>query len=153
MPLFQFGELVFGMETLVPQTTGHSNEYRWPKQDRFQRGPARQWTGEGDEKITFSGVIFPQFMSVGHKQLQQVKNVARQGVPHMLVDSSGYVVGKYVIEEVTEDREKFLDNAAPRKQTFTITFGRYFDDDQNGGDPFANGVDTGGGGGNVGNIA
>lgn len=154
MALFQLGEnIVFEAATVSPQSVSRQKTWRWAVQERILRGPARQKIGEGDDVVTFSGVIFPQFQvggrAVGRKQLEKIEAEGDKMAPMLLNDGTGKIWGMYCILDLTEDREIFLNNGAPRKQTFTLTLGKYFEDA-----PTMRGVDTPASGGiNVGNIA
>lgn len=135
MPLYQLGEeITFETKTLVPQSMGRNLDWRWAVQERILRHPARQAIGPGDDVITFSGVIFPTFQIggnyVGIKQLKKFEKAGNQMEPMMLNDGTGHVYGLYCLESVEEEREVFFDNGAPRKQTFTIKLGKYFEDQQ-----------------------
>lgn len=151
MALFQLGEsITFEAATVTPQTVSRQKSWRWAVQERILRGPARQRIGVGDDVVTFSGVIFPQFQvggkAIGRKQLEKIEAEGDKMDPMLLNDGTGKIWGMYCMLDLSEDRDVFLNNGAPRKQTFTLTLGKYFEDS-----PAMTGVDipTNGVGNNV----
>lgn len=151
MPLFQLGEeITFETSTLVPQTVNRKKSWRWAVMERIMRAPARQRIGQGDDVVEFTGVIFPAFViggkSVGGKQLNKVVEAGDKMEPLLLNDGAGNIYGRYCILDLDETKEVFVDNGASRKQTYTLTLGKYFEDEPG----FSSGVDgVGGGGGNI----
>jgi phage protein U len=145
MALFQLGEkITFETTKVVPQTVSVKKNWRWAVQERIMRAPARQRIGPGDDVQVFTGVIFPMFsvggQPVGGKQLKVIESEADKMEPMMLNDGRGKIYGRYCILDLEEEKEYFVDNGAPRKQSFTLTLGKYFEDEPG----FSSGVSTDG---------
>ena len=50
------------------------------------------------------------------------------GEPHLLVDGSGYVWGKWVIEKIDEQQSYFFEDGRPRKIEFHLELTEYGED-------------------------
>lgn len=122
------GDYRFSVDTAAYQEFQRTTDYRWPKQERIGQAPARQFIGLGDDTITLTGVVYPTHRG-GLGQLNSMRALAGQGVPQILVSGTGEVLGKFVIEGVDESGTIFFANGAPRRQSFTLKLGRYFEDD------------------------
>jgi len=125
--IMTLGRYRFSMATAAYQELRHSVEYRWPKQDRLTRKPARQFTGPRDETIGLSGVIYPHHQG-GLTQLDAMRTEAGQGKPLMLTDGLGHVWGQWVILRVEDTGTVFWSNGAPRKIDFRLELARYGED-------------------------
>jgi len=118
----------FSIDTAAYQELTRTTSYRWAKQERIGRLPARQYVGPGDDVIEMSGLIFPQFRS-GLEQLNKMRAEAGKGKPLMLVDGRGKVWGKFCIEEVREKQgPEFFKGGAPKRQEFGLKLGIYGED-------------------------
>lgn len=124
--MMQLGSFQFGISTAAYQELTRSTEYRWAKQDRFGQNPALQFTGPGDDTITLPGVIYPEWRG-GGGQLEAMRKLAAEGLPMLLVNGRGTMLGRWCIERVEEKQSVFAAAGAPRKQEFTISL-RFFGD-------------------------
>lgn len=122
--MMMLGSFQFGIPTAAYQELTRRSNYRWPQQDLFGRRPAVQFTGEGDETMTLSGVIYPEFRG-GTGQIEQMRALAGRGVPQLLVSGLGKIMGRWVIEAVEEKQETFAAFGLPRKQEFTLQLKRF----------------------------
>ena len=127
MPMMTLGTFVFSLPTLAYQQLQRSNEWRWPSQDRFGKGPVLQHVGQGAETITLPGVVYPEWRG-GLGQLNTLRALAAEGKPQTMIDGAGNVLGRWVIERVEENQAVFADAGVPRKQEFTVQLRRYFDE-------------------------
>jgi phage protein U len=132
--LYRLGPLVFSIRGAAPETVENSTNYRWPTQNRLGRRPALQWVGIGEQNITFSGTIYPTFdplgdgSIVGIRRIDEIRQLADQGLPLDLHDGLGHYYGRWCIRSIKETRSVLFNNSAPRKQDFTIELGRYGED-------------------------
>lgn len=69
----------------------------------------REFVGPADDKIEFSGRLFPQRLG-GLSALSALQRMAEAGNPQMLIRGDGVVHGWYVIEKV-KDKHTYLDVA------------------------------------------
>lgn len=121
--MMQLGPFRFALSTAAYQELRRSSEYRWGSQDRFGMPPALQYTGPGAESITLTGVIFPEFMG-GTGQIEAMRDVAVLGLPQLLIDGNGNLLGEWVIEGIDEGATVFAAGGVPRRQEFTVNLKR-----------------------------
>ena len=126
--MMNWGGIKFSQLTRSYQKLTRSAVYRWATMERIGRQPAKQFLGEGEEKITLDGVVFGLFNNVGSKQLDEIYDAARKGTPALLQDGRGVVYGKFVLSYISETQSRLIDTGAPKKQTYILTFEHYGDD-------------------------
>lgn len=126
--MMTLGRFQFGIRTAAYQDLARNTEWRWPSQERFMRGQALQYVGPGADTISLPGVIYPEWRG-GAGQVEAMRAIADRGEPMMLIDGTGILWGKWVIEKVDERQSVFAAAGIPRKQEFTINL-RRFDDEQ-----------------------
>lgn len=117
--MMQLGSYQFGLSTAAYQELMRRSGYRWASQDRFGQSPARQYTGPETETIELSGVIYAEFRG-GTGQLSEIRALAARGLPQRLIDGTGRMMGRWVIESVEETQSTFAAKGYPRKQEFTL---------------------------------
>lgn len=118
--MMQLGTFQFSLSTAAYQELTRKTEYRWASQDRFGDMPFLQFTGPGSDGITLTGTIYTEFRG-GTGQIDELRGMAALGLPQLLVDGTGRVMGKWVIESVDEGQSVFAAQGMARKQTFTVT--------------------------------
>ncbi|WP_321336595.1 phage tail protein [Breoghania sp.] len=118
------GSYRFSISTAAYETLGRRTEYRWSSQERIGRHPALQYIGAGHTTITLNGSIYTTFRG-GLGQIDSMRAVAGQGVPHMLVSGLGRVLGLFSIMSIDESDTVFFKDGAPRKQDFAIELKSY----------------------------
>ena len=141
--MMALGQFVFGMDTLAFQDLDRQAAWRHAANSRVGDRPARQYIGPGDETITLSGTLAPEFRG-SSQSLVQLRAMADDGNAYALVDGAGGVYGAFVIEGVTEKGSVFIAEGLPRKTTFTIQLKST--DDATQVDPGGGADDTGGSG-------
>ena len=127
--LLKLGDYKFSVSTATYQELKRSTEFRWASADRLGRTPALQYVGPGQDQITLSGVIYPEFFS-GPNQIEQMRNKAAQGRPLLLVDGLGHLHGYYAIKQIEETQSYIDKKGVPLKQTFTLSLLYYGEDDE-----------------------
>ena len=126
--MLQLGPFQFGVTTAAYQSLRRSSEYRWPEQERFNNPAALQYVGPGAESITLSGVVYPEWRG-GIHVIDDLRDLASQGLPQLMIDGRGNLLGRWVIERVEEAQSVFADAGVPRKQEFTLQLRRYHGDE------------------------
>ena len=121
------GQFRFSVATAAWREFSHQAEYRWESQARLGRRPALQYLGPGDETKTLSGTIYPTYRG-GLGQVGQMRAMAEQGEPMVLIDGRGAVHGKWCITSVTEKGSVPLSNGVPKRIDFELTLKRYGED-------------------------
>ncbi len=125
--MMKLGGYTFSIETAAYNELVRTVSYRWAKQERISREPARQFIGPGDDIVELNGTIYPHFKG-GLNQIEDMKTEANKGEPLILVDGRGKVWGKYVIEEVREEQPQHFKGGAPKKQIFALRIAKYGED-------------------------
>lgn len=125
--MMALGEFRFALNTATYEKLTHAQAFRWPAQERVGVRPARQFVGQGDETLEFSGVVYPAFRG-GLAQVEQMREQAARGQPLLLVDGLGKVWGLWVVLEIREDATVFLPNGVARKQSFQLRLSHYGND-------------------------
>ena len=126
--MMTLGPHVFAINTTAYDTFRRQSAWRWPKQDRIDRHPARQFTGPDSQTITLSGFILPHFNKGGIDALNRLREAGDHGRPLLLVDGRGFVHGDWVIASLEETRTALFADGAPRRIDFTITLDDYGND-------------------------
>ena len=117
----------FNLDTAAFDELRRQTEFRWAAQERLGRRPAQQAVGQGEDKLTLKGVIYPAFKG-GLKQLDTLRSIGAQLFPLNLITGSGQVLGIWCLRRLEEEQGALLAGAIPRKQSFTLEFTRYGDD-------------------------
>lgn len=117
--MMKLGDFKFMIPLAVYQTLERSTEWKWPSQHRFLLGPSSQFVGNGEDRITLTGVIFTEWRS-GTKQVDRIREMGGMGQTFLLVSGLGRIFGQWIIERVEEKQSLFGAFGTPRKQDFTI---------------------------------
>ena len=125
--LLKLGAYAFSVSTAAYGELSRAQEYRWRRQDRVGRNPARQWLGPGDDTIDLRGTIYPAWRG-GLGQLDAMRAEAAKGEPLRLVGGDGKVLGLWVITRIRETGSAHLAGGAPRKVEFQISLAFYGED-------------------------
>ncbi|WP_369303062.1 phage tail protein [Pseudomonas sp. N2-5-1-1] len=120
----------FNLDTAAFDELTRSTEFRWASQERLSRRPAQQAVGQGDEKLTLKGTIYPGFKG-GLKQLDTLRTIGGRLQPLTLTTGYGEVIGTWCLKTINEEQGALLHGGIPRKQGFSLEFVRYGDDMQN----------------------
>lgn len=121
------GQFVFGLDSLAYQQLRRSASWNHPSNPRVGDRPAAQYTGQGDDTITLSGVLVPDFKGT-LASIETLRYMGDLGDAYALVDGSGYVYGAWLIEGLDTDQTYFKQDGTPRRIDFTINLKRTDDD-------------------------
>jgi hypothetical protein len=121
------GDYQFSIHTAAYDSLQHSTEYNWQSQQRLGRSPAQQFTGFGEETISLSGLMLPDF-SGGLSQLDAMRESAALGEPLILISGNGFVMGKWCITKISNTNSNFWGNGMPRKIEFSMDLKAYGED-------------------------
>lgn len=142
MPMMTLGQFVFGLDTVAYQEMQRATDWRHPSNSRVGARPARQYVGQGDDTITFTGLFVPEFRG-GRKTLDELRKMADAGSAYAMVNGAGDNLGAWVIQRLSENGSVFIKEGLPRRIDFSVELARV-DDAQ--ADP-SGGTDGGTGGG------
>jgi len=120
----------FNLDTAAFDELRRQTAFRWAGQERLSRSIAQQAVGQGEDKISLKGVIYPG-AKVGLKQLETLRSIGRALRPLSLVTGYGEVLGNWCLLSVEEEQSSLLAGGIPRKQSFSLEFVSYGDDMQN----------------------
>lgn len=120
----------FNLDTAAFEELRRQTSFRWAGQERLTRSIAQQAVGQGEDKISLKGVIFPGFKG-GLKQLDTLRTIGRRLQPVNLTTGYGEVLGTWCLLNIEEDQSNLLAGGIPRKQSFSLEFVSYGNDLQN----------------------
>ncbi|WP_404938363.1 phage tail protein [Pseudomonas sp. JDS08PS003] len=120
----------FNLDTAAFDELRRQTGFRWAAQERLSRGIAQQAVGQGDDKISLKGTIYPGFKG-GLGQLQTLRSIGRRLQPLSLTTGYGEVLGTWCLISIDEDQSHLLAGGIPRKQGFSLEFVSYGNDLQN----------------------
>ncbi len=120
----------FNLDTAAFEELRRQTSFRWAGQERLTRSIAQQAVGQGEDKISLKGAIFPGFKG-GLKQLDTLRSIGRRLQPVNLTTGYGEVLGTWCLLSIEEDQSNLLAGGIPRKQSFSLEFVSYGDDLQN----------------------
>lgn len=121
--MLALGMFVFMRQTLPYQAMQRDADYRWPSNSRVGKRDAFQFLGVGEEKITLSGMLYPE-LTGGKLTMTTVRLMAEEGRAWPLLDGTGTIYGMYVINNVSESGSVFFPDGTPRKIDFTLSLTR-----------------------------
>lgn len=126
--MMTFGMFVFGLSTAAYQELQRQTAWRHAAQGRVGARPTRQFLGIGDDTITLSGTLLPQFTG-GQQNLDQLRQMADQGAAWPLIEGSGTYYGLYVIASLNERKSEFFRDGAAQQIEFDLRLERIDESD------------------------
>jgi len=120
----------FNLDTAAFEELTRKTAFRWAGQERLTREIAQQAVGQGEDKLTIKGAIFPLFRG-GIGQLNELRTIGRRLQPLTLTTGYGEVLGTWCLLNVDEEQGALLAGGIPRKQSFSLEFVAYGNDMQN----------------------
>ncbi|RCL23019.1 phage tail protein [Pseudomonas sp. AFG_SD02_1510_Pfu_092] len=120
----------FNLDTAAFDELVRKTAFRWAGQERLTREIAQQAVGQGEDKLTIKGAIFPLFRG-GIGQLNELRSIGRRLQPLSLTTGYGEVLGTWCLLSVDEEQGALLAGGVPRKQGFSLEFVAYGNDMQN----------------------
>ena len=125
--MLSLGMFVFKTDTAAYQSLQRQSAQRWQSSDRIGLRAAQQYLGKGDDTITLSGVLMPEF-SGGKTKLDTLQRMADSGKAHALLSGSGETLGVWIITNISENHSEFFHDGKARKIEFTLSLKRMDDD-------------------------
>lgn len=117
------GMFVFTLKTLPYQTIEYSKAWRYPANNLTSRIPVLQSTGRDNDQITLSGVLIPEITGC-RLLLAALELIADQGKTWPLIERSGAIYGRFIIESINETKANFFKGGTARMIEFTIQLKR-----------------------------
>ena len=125
--MMALGPFVFSLDSAPYQRLSRRTQARWTALARIGRAPAHQFLGPAPEQITLEGVLLPDLGN--HSSLETLRELAREGEPHALVDGAGNNHGLWIIRELSEDQDALLPDGVPLRRTFRLSLTEYGEDE------------------------
>ncbi|EEQ7663646.1 phage tail protein [Escherichia coli] len=122
-----YGMFVFQLSTLPHQQLQQNRGWRHVSNERINRSAGWQYIGAGEDKITLSGVLYPEITG-GEVSLTVLNTQAYTGRPWPLIDGAGQIYGMYVITDIQTTREEFDRYGRAKKIAFSVSFRRCDED-------------------------
>lgn len=126
--MMTYGMFVFGLDTAAYQELQRQTSWRHAGQSRIGRRPARQYLGPGDDTITLTGTLLPQFTG-GQQNLDELRAMANEGAAWPLIEGNGRNYGLFVIESMGERKTRQTRDGTAQRIEFDLSLQRV-DDDQ-----------------------
>lgn len=89
--LMIYGMFVFELKTIPFQKISETINYRYPSNNRFGERSATQFVGVGEEKITLSGVLYPE-VTGGRVSLELYRRQVDLGIAWTFINGSGLLL-------------------------------------------------------------
>lgn len=124
--LMALGLFVFETRSVPYQQLARSTTWRHSSQSRVGQRPAYQFVGPGEDTITLSGVLLPEFTG-GQPSLDEIRRMADEGQAWPLIEGTGRQYGLWVITGVDETSSAFSYDGAAAKIEFTLNLERIDD--------------------------
>jgi len=121
--MMSLGQFAFGLPTLAYQEFQRQTDWKHPNTSRVGERDAHQFTGNGDDSVTLTGWIAPEFMG-DIASLDDLRTMADKGDAYVLVEGTGRIYGEYVIVSMTEGKSLFFADGFPRRIEFTLNLKR-----------------------------
>lgn len=124
--LYQLGELQFEVTPFSVNAVAAGRAADWAPKDVLGGMRPREFVGLGDEKIEFTGKLFPEAFPDNKNSMQVLDGMRRSGTPYLLMrgGSAGQNMGWYVIETVTEEASYLKGDGTGRVLEYTIALTR-----------------------------
>ena len=122
--LMCYGLFVFGVLTAPFDQASRATAWRWAVNNRTGNEPAYQFVGRGEDQITLTGILMPEY-SGGPISLTMLREMAERGEPYLLMRGTGEVLGYWLIESLNETRSELLPDGQAMKIEFQLVLKRY----------------------------
>jgi len=128
----KLGEFQFAVSGASFNKLNYESNYRWdPKSAPTEKSsPLLQYIGPGGRTLNIEGIIYPQLVKNGLKQVDMMREEASKGKPLPLCyietgstsnSAVGRILGSWCIEKISEQRSIFLADGNPREISFTMS--------------------------------
>ena len=124
--MMSLGQFVFSLGTLSFDELRRQSQWRHPSNARVGLRPARQYVGPGEDSLSLSGLLVPEFMG-SRLAMDELRKMADSGQAYALADRAGDIHGAWVIESVNETATLFVAQGVPRRVQFELSLARVED--------------------------
>ena len=117
--MLTFGPVSFQVAEAAYQALTRAARYRTPALERVGSRPAYHFLGPGEESITLTGVIMPTYRG-RPAVLDDLRALAGAGEARELTAGTGRVLGRWLLNDVSDERTGLFDNGAARRVAYTL---------------------------------
>lgn len=117
--MMSYGTFVFSLSTVAYDQLQRQMTWRHARTARVSARPATQFLGPDEDTVTLQGTISAELANDLHG-LDDLRDLASQGLPQALVEGTGRVYGGYVIESINETRKELFGDGTPRLIEFQL---------------------------------
>lgn len=117
--MMALGLFVFSVSTVAYQQLQRSTSWRHATQSRIGERPASQFLGEGDDTLSLSGTLMPEFTG-GRFYMSFLRRMAGSGQAFPMVEGTGTLYGFWVIESIEETSSMFMRDGKEQQIDFTL---------------------------------
>lgn len=124
--LMALGPFRFRIPTYSVEQISRKVSSRVASQEIIGSRPTTHLLGPGEETVTFASTFYPFHLNGGGlAQLEAVRAACVAQAPLMLVSVAGLVFGRWIIQDVSDDRTEFGPSGSPQIVTVDMTLLRY----------------------------
>lgn len=124
--LMALGPFRFRIPTYSVEQIARKVSSRVASQEIIGARPTTHLLGPGEETVQFSSTFFPFHLNGGGlAQLEGVRAACVVQQPLMLISVAGLVFGRWIIQDVSDERTKFAVSGTPQMITVDMTLIRY----------------------------
>lgn len=126
--MMSLDQFVFSLKTAPYRELQRQRNWKHRTSSRVGVRDASQYTGPGDDTITFNGTVVPaeEFGSIA--SLDQLAKMGDTGDAYVLVDGTGNIYGAYIIDGLNETQTYHMADGTPKKIDFVLTLKRVADE-------------------------
>lgn len=117
--MMALGQFVFAVSTVAYQQLQRSTSWRHATQSRIGERPSSQFLGEGDDTISLSGTLMPEFTG-GRFYMAYLRIMANSGQAFPMAEGTGKLYGFWVIESIEETSSTFMRDGIEQQIDFTL---------------------------------
>ena len=137
VPILAIGPHIFAALPLSIQTIKETTKVNWPAVNRFGVGPARQFTGRGEDELEIEGLYFHHEFG-GHGEYLALKSTQGLGKPVEVIGwsvagAAASVFGTCVILEVGATHKHIAEDGIGVKVEFNVKLAPFGGDAAFGG--------------------
>lgn len=132
-PLLALGPHIFEIAPLNFQQIERGTEALWPTISRFGGRPGRQFTGYGDDRVSISGLLYPDEIG-GRNEYEAIRATQAAALPVLMLgwatglSIAASLFGRVVILNVKDTQSSINRQGYGRKIEFSIEVAPYHGD-------------------------
>lgn len=118
--LMIYGQTPFMAKDVPFDRLERDRQWNWASNNRVNNTPAYQYIGKGEESISLSGILMPEY-TAGALSLENFRKMADQGMPFLLMTGYGQVYGYYFLDSIKETHSEYEGSGIAQKIEFSLS--------------------------------